>query len=721
MLVVIAVGQRPAPTIGADDVIDVLRLPADAELRAAAETTIPVVPPAIEADIELGRILEETVATFEAMPSGEWDPYALAVGLEFDPIRAFEFVRDRIAFDPYRGVLRGSFGTLAARAGNSFDRASLLKSLLDAMGRDTRFAFAQLDPDTADAVVARAFEAVQSPLPSAPEQARSSVDLSALGARATRDYALIVEALGDRVGDLEASALDDARSDVRAHAWVQMATGPEWLDLDPTLANAQAGGTLTPADRVATELPASEVHRVGVAVQADILDGGGLHAQTLLDETLDAWSAASGETYLMFVPELEGIGGAIADALGTAASYSPQLIVDGEVRKGSPFPVRPAEDIFAAEEIGGPELARLRVTVTVSVPGREPVVHVRTVVDRVPTERAASPRLLRPDELVPLVADRAGPLALQPLHHVMVSTGGMSPWWYTVRQGHAIEFVNRLLQDQGSAASYSLPELLLPFAVANEGLVLASERSIVPSLASGNGLVAFVAEPRVFLVSLGLGSGEPTSAQGSTDLMHDQVRVLAAEGSEHAAARAQLWYGTLETALETEQAMRIAANGGVGASVQSVSTLMGGPLTVLGPDLGAPSDLGIPGDLAAALREGRLVVVPGDPSTTLGWWTIAPDGSTRSTRPGGAGWTRFISPDITKRGTGPGVNTVDPETGRAVSGKLPGEPVAPRQCPRNEYMLIVVCVSIPGMIVLAGIGIMVTVIALWAVGVIGSP
>ena len=36
-------------------------------------------------------------------------------------------------------------------------------------------------------------------------------------------------------------------------------------------------------------------------------------------------------------------------------------------------------------------------------------------------------------------------------------------------------------------------------------------------------------------------------------------------------------------------------------------------------------------------------------------------------------------------------------------------------------MLIVVCVSIPGMIVLAGIGIMVTVIALWAVGVIGSP
>ena len=119
-------------------------------------------------------------------------PYALAVARSnWVGIRAFEFVRDRIAFDPYRGVLRGSFGTLAARAGNSFDRASLLKSLLDAMGRDTRFAFAELDPDTADAVVARAFESVQSPLPSAPEQARSSVDLSALGARAARDYALV--------------------------------------------------------------------------------------------------------------------------------------------------------------------------------------------------------------------------------------------------------------------------------------------------------------------------------------------------------------------------------------------------------------------------------------------------------------------------------------------------------------------------------------------------
>ena len=35
-------------------------------------------------------------------------------------------------------------------------------------------------------------------------------------------------------------------------------------------------------------------------------------------------------------------------------------------------------------------------------------------------------------------------------------------------------------------------------------------------------------------------------------------------------------------------------------------------------------------------------------------------------------------------------------------------------------MLIVVCVSIPGMIVLAGMGILVLVIAFWAVGVIGN-
>ena len=182
-----------------------------------------------------------------------------------------------------------------------------------------------------------------------------------------------------------------------------------------------------------------------------------------------------------------------------------------------------------------------------------------------------------------------------------------------MRQGHAIEFVNRLLQDEGAAESYSLPELLLPFAVANEGLVLASERSIVPSLASGSGMAAFVAEPRVFVVSMGLGSGEPTSAHGSTDLLHDPVRVLAAEGSEHAAARARLWYGTLQTALETEQLMRIAANGGEGASVRSVSTMMGGPLTVLGPDMEAGSAGGIPGAIAASLREGDLVVVPGDP------------------------------------------------------------------------------------------------------------
>jgi hypothetical protein len=49
----------------------------------------------------------------------DWDLAVLADELGSEPEAAFVLVRDRIAFDPYAGVLRDARGTLSARAGNS--------------------------------------------------------------------------------------------------------------------------------------------------------------------------------------------------------------------------------------------------------------------------------------------------------------------------------------------------------------------------------------------------------------------------------------------------------------------------------------------------------------------------------------------------------------------------------------------------------------------------
>src|SRR3954452_2515552 len=62
------------------------------------------------------------------------DVPAKAAELGFDASRAFAFVRDEVAYEPYRGLLRGARGALASRAGNALDKCLLLKQLLQAGG-----------------------------------------------------------------------------------------------------------------------------------------------------------------------------------------------------------------------------------------------------------------------------------------------------------------------------------------------------------------------------------------------------------------------------------------------------------------------------------------------------------------------------------------------------------------------------------------------------------
>lgn len=65
----------------------------------------------------------------------------LARGLQYDPIRIFNYVHNHIEYTPYFGLLKGAGQTLLERSGNDFDQAALLVELLEESGYSPEYVY----------------------------------------------------------------------------------------------------------------------------------------------------------------------------------------------------------------------------------------------------------------------------------------------------------------------------------------------------------------------------------------------------------------------------------------------------------------------------------------------------------------------------------------------------------------------------------------------------
>jgi len=136
-----AVAQSPSASTTAA-FSDRFGLPADADLSRNAQIPVvdlPADPSDLAGPVDPNPALATLTSRSASFPPEAWDIKALAATFDGDPERAFQFVRDSIGFDPYRGVLRGAAGTLIARAGSAADRSLLLAALLVAMCSSSRF------------------------------------------------------------------------------------------------------------------------------------------------------------------------------------------------------------------------------------------------------------------------------------------------------------------------------------------------------------------------------------------------------------------------------------------------------------------------------------------------------------------------------------------------------------------------------------------------------
>jgi hypothetical protein len=566
----------------------------------------------------------------------------------------------------------------------------------------TRFAFGELDDPAAARLIARAFEPPAIPLATIDPASVVTLDMDAIATRGRRDYALLTGALGDELDAMGAPVTHSAADAIRHHVWLQGAFGADWLDLDTSLRD---GSALASAQSTAPDLLEDGLrHTVTLTLEAATLVGDTRQVTTLMERELDAVAAQYSDIYLYFQPDVSGIGGSIVTVLTGDEKYVPVLLIDGEGEAGTPFSAGGRGTDILGDPTEAPELVGMRLVVTRQGPGYGPERAVSTLLDRVPP-RLAPDDPLTAEDLAPMPESQGVPRLLGMIHHVILSTGAADLRSHAIELATAANFVAGPLSDPERANDYALQDLLWPVAVGDENIVVASEQLIVPGLAARPDIRAYVDRPRVYLSTIGPDPVVEGGVSASIDLTLDGVAIVGA-GDVTAAeiARTQLWYGALQTALETEFMLKRArAIDPAARRLAAVSFEMDEPLTVVGPDAAARLDAGAARSLRGALEAGRVAVIPGDPAAASAFWSVDPaSGATESILDGGLRGAFSGGGNYVNGSTGGPRHVVGPkggDVGVIKDGKFyPTRNPPPESCGAGDstgYVTILRCVSIP--------------------------
>lgn len=252
-------------------------------------------------------VLDQLERSATRLPRDAFDTSAVVAAVGSDRTALFEWVRDQTAFVPYNGSLRGPVGVLMDRLGNSFDRALLLAALLERAGREARLAVGALD-DAGRAKVMATVGSRARPTVRALESADDYVaglagamgvserDLRAQFARVEESRrALVVEArarVTSQAAAIKAAlaappTAGAASPTLDEHWWVQVEEDGNWIDLDPTLAAARPGDTITAPQTtmVPTDIEDDRRHTLTVRVMAEVWRDGQRSDERLLEHT----------------------------------------------------------------------------------------------------------------------------------------------------------------------------------------------------------------------------------------------------------------------------------------------------------------------------------------------------------------------------------------------------------------------------------------------------
>ena len=245
-----------------------------------------------------------------------FDREELAFDLAFeDPPTITRWVRENVRFEAYRGVLRGADGTLVAGAGNSWDQALLLATLLNDAGFEARIARARLPDEHVDTLIE---VLVSTPATAGGTLSEDSLrgyvtDLAELGGLSDEDTAALVEiaiqtdsayeeqrSRTETVADdlvaritraggwrsADPGLLNAIRGRTSDYAWVQYRVSPEndWAHAHPAFPDEASAPTELAADETfESSLPEEVQHRVSLQFFVERTVGGTIEELAITD------------------------------------------------------------------------------------------------------------------------------------------------------------------------------------------------------------------------------------------------------------------------------------------------------------------------------------------------------------------------------------------------------------------------------------------------------
>lgn len=630
--------------------------------------------------------------------------------LDYEPKAAFEYLRDDIGFDPYKGKLRGWKGVLAAKAGNSLDRSLLLKELLEHMGVDARLVFGTLAEEAVKNIVKRSL--VQ---PARQSTWKSLASISGLGKEALkkfntrniRDFNLINSAI-----KLNASkSLKSNISQKVSHIWVQARLENKWVDLDSSFTDSHIGRKYGEVLNISQQEQQEDIHTVTIEVLMETLVKDNLTEKTILKKTLDASNAARSQIYLYFSSKEGSASAGVLNKLVNIDNhqYQPYLVVDGDITKGSFTPslsnkvkkLSSAETFFQ-QKTGGHEITAMYMDIKINSPMFEAKTKRRVLFDRKQAQHKLK-KTISSDDLQPFQQGINMPTVLEGFHQVIVNNGGVGNFEIASTLALSLEYANTQFTSHDSVKKLLPAEAMWPQGNYNLAWLNVGEKAVLDALNDRKNIRYYVGESHITILSTRpILLGKQVGVLKQIDLLHDEISFVATtEITSDDIALGRMRYGILRSSLETTigEAWSDATNA---EKRISASTQLKAPLVMLGVSDIKDFPTSPPSLLIEDIRSGAIVIVSkAYKNNPLTWWKINPkNGNTTARLASGLGGYHGLNHVNSMPPTT--IYEVDPKTMNTVrkydikTGKIKSmNKRSSRSGGGSEYLTILSNISIP--------------------------